>query len=453
MVCVSGSRRSIKSRKRALVNLISKFRNYILQLGEVPFVRNVAILTGGTAFAQGLMAVSLPLLTRIYKPEDFGILSVYMAVLGIVSVLSCLRFDIAIPLPEHDHDAINVLALAILASSFVASLIAILVVVWPQDILALLRQPGMATYLWMIPLGVWLVAIYSSLQYWASRKRRFQLITHTRISRAIGGAGSQLLIGLFSATPFGLLFGRLLYGGVGVPALLRSIWQNDRHALRAVSIEGMRRNAKNYRRFPTYSVPESFFTVLGEQLPLIVIAAMASSSEAGFVMLAMSVMGLPMGLVGSSVAQVYLTEAPAKLREGSLAEFTVRTMWAMLKAGGGPILIVGIFSPLAFPILFGDEWVRAGVIVAWMTPWFILQFVASPISVVLHVTGNLRLAMLMQALGCILRIGFVLYAFQWDAAYVAEMYAVSSAIFYAIYILVITSVIRVEKPKQNAGLL
>lgn len=40
-----------------------------------------------------------------------------IAIIGFVSVLSCLRLNIAIPLPEKDEDAINLLALAMAAAT------------------------------------------------------------------------------------------------------------------------------------------------------------------------------------------------------------------------------------------------------------------------------------------------------------------------------------------------
>ena len=151
-----------------------------------------------------------------------------------------------------------------------------------------------------------------------------------------------------------------------------------------------------------------------------------------------------MGLIGSSVAQVYLAEAPERLRAGTLGRFTRRTMMALLKAGGPPLLLVGAASPFLFGPIFGAEWSRAGVLVAWMTPWFILQFVASPVSVVLHVTGHLGIAMILQAAGLALRVGGVLGAMVWAPDWIVESYAVSGAVFYGVYLWI---VIRVaQKP-------
>ncbi len=61
------------------------------------FVRNVGVLTGGTFFAQALMAAALPILTRLYTPQDFSVLAIYIAVLSIIIGVANLGLNYAIP--------------------------------------------------------------------------------------------------------------------------------------------------------------------------------------------------------------------------------------------------------------------------------------------------------------------------------------------------------------------
>ncbi|MDQ7813544.1 oligosaccharide flippase family protein, partial [Brevundimonas sp.] len=291
-------------------------------LPKSAFLRNVGLLTGGTVLAQGILALSLPVLTRLYSPEDFSLLAVYTSLLGLITVVSCLRFNIAIPLPEDDRVAMNLLLLALGAAALVALATAVPVFAMPGTIAALLGQPAIKAHLWMIPVGVILASSYDALQYWASRKRRFALISQTRVTRAAGGTGTQIGIGSFSATPFGLILGQVVYSGVGVVGLLRSLGRHDRAAATGISGATLARTASEYRKFPLFSVPEALFNTAGLELAILIIAAAAAGPEAGFLMLAMRVMGLPLGLVGTSVGQVYLTEAPQKWRDGELAGFT-----------------------------------------------------------------------------------------------------------------------------------
>lgn len=404
----------------------------MLQRGS--FIRNVGILTSGTVAAQAVMVLALPILTRLYAPEDFSLLAVYAAILGIVTAVACLRYNIAIPIPTDDADGMALLAVSLLAALACAALVALPVLMAPQLITGALGQPALAPYLWMLPVGIFFAAAYDALQYWASRRKQFSVITYTRMTRAVGGAGSQLGIGYVSPSPFGLIFGHMLYSGLGIVGLVANLLRDSRAALRGISAGRMATLARRHYRFPAYSVPEALLNTSSMELPVILIAAVAVGPEAGFLMLAMRVMGMPMALIGSSVAQVYLAEARAKLNAGTLSDFTRATMWTLFKTGAPVLLAVGILSPAIFPILFGSEWERAGWLVMWMTPWFILQFVASPVSMVLHVLDKQLAALILQAAGLIIRVGAVVAAASFWPEYIVEIYAVSGAVFYGIYV-------------------
>jgi hypothetical protein len=87
-----------------------------------------------------------------------------------------------------------------------------------------------------------------------------------------------------------------------------------------------------------------------------------------------------------------------------------------------------------------------------MTPWFIAQFVASPVSMALHLTGRQRTALLLQALGLIVRILAVAVAAQAVPSIIAESYAVSGLLFYALYFAVVLRVTRVRLGDLCPGL-
>lgn len=406
------------------------------------FARNVGVLTGGTVFAQGLSVLALPLLTRLYSPDDFSLLAVYSAVIGIVTVVSCLRYNIAIPLPEDDADAMALLVVSLAAGAAISLLLALPVLLAPEATANLLGQPELTPYLWLIPLGVLFASTYNALQYWATRKKRFALVTKTRMTRSVGGIGAQLGIGWVHATPFGLLFGYMLYSGLGFFGLFRDLVRRDKTSFQDLSSDRVFDQFKRYSRFPIWSVPEALLNAIGSQVPLILIAAWAAGPEAGYLMLAMRVMGLPMGLVGSSVAQVFAAETSEHLRKGTLGAFTRRTMRTLLIQGGPPLLAIGVLAPLLFPWIFGSEWARAGWLVAWLTPGFILQFVASPVSIALHAIGKVQIAMFLQLFGALLRTLPLIFIGTSNAPILPEVFSLTTVIFYSAFLVAILGALR-----------
>lgn len=420
-------------------------------LAHHTFAKNVSILVGGTVFSQALIALSLPILTRLYSAEDFSQLAVYMALLGIFTVVACLRFNLAISLPEDDIDGLSLTLVALVSGVIFSVLLSVAVFFFSKEISILIGRSSFEPYLWMVPVGVFLASNYTALQYWSSRKKRFVLITKTKFTQALGGAGTQLASGAVNASPFGLIFGHMLFGGLGLLGLFRAMLKNESDLLQKMSFSRAWTVAKAYKRFPIYSVPEALFNTAGIQVPVLIIAAYAAGPEAGFLMLAMRVLGLPMGLIGRSVTQVFLAEAPQKQRDAKLFEFTTKASISLAKISVGPLLLAGTLSPFLFPWVFGTEWERAGYMVLWMTPWFLMQFVTAPVSVVLHVTGNLAAAMYLQLGGLVLRVSSVALAVFFTPDLIVEIYAASGFIFYSIYLYVIhSSVERSDRLRRVA---
>lgn len=400
-------------------------------------VRGVGVLVGGTTVAQALAVLALPLITRLYTPDDFSLLAVYSSLLGIIAALACLRLEIAIPIPESDEDAASLLRLALASATLVALSTGFALVAFGEDLVKFIQRPEFRPYLWLLPIGVWLSGTYAALQYWSSRTKRFPAIARTRVAQAIGGVCVQTGFGLTSAGPLGLLLGQVVSSGAGIAGLAGSVIRRDREALRTIGLRRMLSTLRKYDRFPRYSTLEAFADTGGTQIPIIIIAAAAAGPEAGLVLLATRVMSAPMGLIGGAVSQVYLSTAPAESRAGRLGHFTTRIIGGLLKAGVGPLLFAGIVSPFAFSLIFGEQWRRAGEIVTYMTPWFVMRFVTSPVSMALHVLDHQVVACFLQIFGLLLRVGAVVMAAYFAEAQLVEIYAASEFVYYLVYFLVV----------------
>lgn len=156
------------------------------------FARSVSVLVGGTFSAQLLLVLTAPLLTRLYSPEDFGLLAVYASLLALIGVISSLRYELAIPLPEDDGEAANVAVLCLILVVISTILTGVLVLLMGSAIAAALGVPTLAGYLWLLPVGVLLTGFYSVFNYWAVRTKRFTTIAGTKLRQAIATLAIQL---------------------------------------------------------------------------------------------------------------------------------------------------------------------------------------------------------------------------------------------------------------------
>ena len=396
------------------------------------FVRSVGVLLGGTGLSAAIGVLVLPILTRLYTPADFAALAAFVGVVATLAVSACLRFELAIPLSEDDAIAINVLALATLSTTLIS--IALVPVMLALPFL----WEHHPAYLWLTPLGILFAGCYSALTFWTLRRKAFSLVARNRVGQAVASASAQFALSPFG--PLGLVIGAIAKDAGGCIGLSLRLVNADRPALAHVSWAGMRAAFATYERFPKYSAIEALANSASMQVPIIMIAALAGT-EAGYLLLALSVVQAPLGLLGNAVAQVYLARAPEELRANRLEQFTREVLAGLVKTGIAPLVLGAALAPLLFPYVFGAQWHRSGVLLAWMTPWIVMQLLVSPIGMALHVTGHQRAAMILQLSGLAWRVGMVAAAWSFGFG-LSEAHAVSGFGFYCAYLGVVLWAVR-----------
>lgn len=365
------------------------------------FARGVGVLVGGTAGAQALMVLAAPLLTRLYSPEDFGLLAVFTAILALFGVIAAGRYELAIPLPESDQEAANLTVLGFALVVLTSALTFAVFLLWPQPIADALNAPALAPYLWLIPFGVFFLGSYEVFSKWAIRRKQFPTIARTRIVQAIGTLGVQL--GAYKLGVPALLGGHAAGQGLGAGGLALSAFR--RPEFRQCSLVGMRQQASRHRKFPLYSTWTALFNTASLQLAPIMFVTIYGATVAGLYALTLRILSMPGSLIGNAVGSVFLSSAPAARREGTLKDLVEKLHARLAMAGALPLMVLLFFGPGLFEFVFGSEWREAGIYAQWMAPWIYLQFQWSPLSMLSTVLELQREGLIAQFLNFLVRFG------------------------------------------------
>ena len=108
-----------------------------------PFASDILKLVSGTAFAQIITILASPILTRLYSPEAFGFLAIFISITSIIGVIACMRYELAIMLPKSDEKAANLLALCLLSVVAISGLTVPALYFGSDAIISLLKAPGL----------------------------------------------------------------------------------------------------------------------------------------------------------------------------------------------------------------------------------------------------------------------------------------------------------------------
>lgn len=394
------------------------------------FVRSVLVLVGGTAGAQLLAVLAAPILTRLYSPESFGMLAVFVSVVSLFSVVAGLKYELAIPLPEDERDAAALTILSLILIFAVAVISAFSLYWWGYTLTEAMESPSLADYLWLAPIAVALTGIYNLFTYWAIRLKEFPVIAKTKMRQQVVAIAMQ--VSIFKLGGLGLLVGYVAGTGMGVISLARKVF--GRKSWGSQPIERVGYVLKRYRNFPIFSTWGGFLNTAGAQLPPLLFASMFGAAYAGFYALAHRLVAMPMGLVGQAVGQVFLSDASVQYHSGELASTLNKVHKMLIKLILPPTAFLILFGVPAFSFAFGDDWGMSGEVASWLSLWMLMAFTTSPLSSVFIVAEKQHLGMIMQALLLVLRVtGIGVGVYYQDFLLAVMLFSVFSVFGYLVY--------------------
>jgi O-antigen/teichoic acid export membrane protein len=349
---------------------------------KITFASDVLTLVGGTTFAQILTIISAPILTRLYGPEDFGVWALYISITSIISVVSCMRYDYSIMLPESDKDAVNLVGLSFVAALIISS--STLPVIWyfKEPILNILNSPQMDNYLWLVAPFVFVNGIFLALNNWNSRTKHFKRLSVARISNSVSTTGTQMGFGLLGNTSAGGLIGGNV-AGISMATLVLGvqIWRDDKNLIKEnISWKKICEGVKRYHKFPLVDSWSALMNTISWQLPSFLLAAFFSPAIVGFYSLGFRLLQLPMSFIGSSISQVFFQRASRAKSDGTLEPLVENVFRLLVVMGMFPILILTIVGSDVFVVIFGKAWAEAGVYAQILSIWTFVWFISSPLS-------------------------------------------------------------------------
>lgn len=408
--------------------MISKLTSIFKKaLPKNTFLRGVIALSGGTVGAQVILIAASPLLTRLYTPEMFGVMAVFVGFSTVLSTLATWRYEIAIPQTENDQAAASLAVLCFSLSLLMFVISGAGVFLFYDAIVPLFGLEEIAGLVWLIPLFILSLGIYQVLTFCNYRQKRFGIVAASTVSKNISTTSAQLVFYTFG--PLALLGGQLLGQLISVAVLWRSAFVLIRQK---VTLNTIKYNAWRFRKYPMFSSWSGFTGGMAQQAPILMFAALFSPIEAGLYSLAYRMVSLPGSLVGGAVANVFLPHAAEAYRDGALDALLINVHLILARLAMPASVFVAIVAPDLFAFVFGSEWRDAGHYAQWLTMMLYAQFIYSPVSTSFGIINR-------QDVGLLLHIGLLLVSVSsiWVGSSIYQstlvtvaLYSIANAVLY-----------------------
>ncbi|WFN37405.1 oligosaccharide flippase family protein [Methanomicrobium antiquum] len=431
------------------IPLASRIFSYIL---KNPLYKGVLVLGSGTAIAQIIGIITMPVITRLYTPDDLGVLAVYSSILAIVGIGATLRYEFAYALPKEDNDAANLFGLCLIILFITTIILGFLLFFGRELLVNFFDMSIIEPYILFLIIGFIGMGLYTTLNYWAIRQRDYKRITYTKVNQGASGSVCKIILGIVSFGPMGLILGHIVSQIAGIGTLARSMWIKDKENLKSISFSGMKSVAKRYKSFPIYNFPASIVNTISLQMPPLALLILYNSEIVGYYALAHMLMVLPGSVISQSMGQAYLGEASKMVREKSpeLRSLYVRTLKHLSIIAIPLIGIPALFAPFLVPIIFGEAWVEAGWYCWPLALFVVMQFIVSPISQMLIFGLNyINLLWDIIRLSSIFGIFYVSYELNFSVILTLILYSVMMTLMYCLLVLFNIYAIKVLSMKKR----
>lgn len=387
-------------------------RTLYLRIRNSSFGRHVLILTGGTVIARALVVLASPLLTRIYLPADFGVLSVFFSMVTATVTVSSLNYEAAIPLPKDNEFGLNVMGVSFAVLLFNTFLCAALVTFFARPITQLIRTPQLESYLWLLPLSLLGGGTFQVLNSWSVRVQDFRSLAKRRVIQAAGQVVTQLAVPLFLRGPFGLLLGDSVGRVGGCMALATDARRYAKEHKLRMSAKGIAEAAVRYKRFPLFGTASVLVHSSSTVLPALLLTRYFGLQEAGWYGLVNQVLVVGVGFLGLGIAQVYLSNA-AQLAHSSPTELRAlffKTSRAAFLLGVVPFGLLVFVAPFLFGLVFGQKWIEAGRYAQLLAIPFLVILTVGPVFPTLTILERQDWQMGGDLVGAAILVGGMVYA-------------------------------------------
>lgn len=341
---------------------------------------NTSVLISGTALAQLIPILLQPLLRRYFSPEFFGAYTVYLSLVGILLVISSLRYELAIILPRNDKEAAGVLFLAIIINLLFNILLLLIIIAGKKQIANFLNLgDAYSNYLYLVPLGTFLFGFYQSLIYWLIRKKRFFKISVNKFVRR-GFEGIAQLGSNFLKISHGLIYGDLIGHAANVSYGLLQAMRSGL-SVNYFSRIKIKYVITKYAEYPKYNLVPAFMSACSYLLPAIFINKFYSSEYTGYFDLSKLLLSIPLSLISASIANVLLQRISEKDKIKTSIRKDLFSILVFVLAGAAfEITIILIWAKDIFRIFFGVQWEISGSISKILIWAFAYNFIVASFS-------------------------------------------------------------------------
>lgn len=360
------------------------------------FQKNTLILVGGTVIAQAVPLILQPFLRRIYTPEDFGAMAVFLTIFSMVTIVSSMRYEATIVLPKEDNDAANILGLTFIISFIFNTLILLILLLFKDAIVHLIGLPlKFGNFIYLLPFTSFLFSFYQSLNYWLVRQKAFKASSINKIIRRTVEGSVQVLFGVLKI-PGGLFIGDFLGNFSNVMSGIRQIFKHNFNT-NVITKRAIVMVLKRYIDYPKYNVVPTLLSSAASLLPFLFINKFYSTEAVGYLDLSRMILSIPLIFISATIGQVLFQQITEKKHQlTSIKNDLIPIFYLLIGIIALEAIVLFLFGDELFKLIFGENYLTSSIYSKILIFSFSINFITSTFSSIYITFDKIKLNSIWQ---------------------------------------------------------
>lgn len=339
------------------------------------FKENVLKLLSGSVLSQILWMLSMMVLTRVYLPEEFASYQIFVSTLGICSIVSTARYELAIVIPKRRLESVQLAVLAIFIS-IIFALVCQIVVICISYFHVVVE--GFWNY---FPVAIVLVSAYAILYNWYIREKGCTLISVVVVLFPIVHVIAALVFKIVFNYGDGLIYALIVARFAEVFIFGWYFLERYRKYFKGICWLALKECAFKYACFPKFMIAGGSLDNLSASCPVFMLDFFYGKEITGYYSITMQALSAPSALVAKSISDVFRQQSSVLYGKYNACKgFYDKNLKLLCKISLSVGIGIIILSPIAFVIVFGEHWRLSGELARYILPSVCLSLIASPLS-------------------------------------------------------------------------
>lgn len=349
--------------------------SFLKQAFSSKIFKETSVLTKGVVIGNIVTVIASIAIARIYSPAEIGYISIFNSLIFILSSIFTLGYDQAIVVAKARRETTILttfseilLVIGCLLTLLLCGALYFIDITIPFDI--------PRSWILFIPFGTFILGAINIYNSWFVDQKEFKVASNNRIILSTLTALTQIIIGLFSLTFWGLLIGYLTGRTASFLNFSKHLYQKYKRVWEYSDIKEI---ALKFKKYPKYVTPTLLIDRISIEAPFFLISIYFFSTDVGYYAIAYRVLSIPISFIGVALGQVLYKNFSLLIQRSKPMLDVLTKNWIYLALiGAVPTLIISFYGELLFPMVFGASFTQSGSFAIILAPMLFLDFISSP---------------------------------------------------------------------------